>query len=872
MALSPSPLTAKQAESSRRAHGDNTLPVAARPSFWRQFLAGFGDPIIKILLAALGLNLVVLFRNFDWFEAVGIAVAILLAALVSTLSERGSEAAFEALQEENAKIFCRVKRAEGLRRLPIADVVVGDFVALSAGERVPADGVLIEGTLAVDQSALNGESREAKKRAGAAATDEEPTLSSPVALFRGSIVQSGNGIMLVRAVGAHTLYGKMATEMQTEERDSPLKIRLSHLAKILSRIGYGAALLVALADLSLSLWRETGGNAAVLAALPVQTWLTHLLHAATLAITVVVVAVPEGLPMMITVVLSANMRRMLKDHVLVRKLVGIETSGSLNILFTDKTGTLTKGAPEMALFCDGAGQFYRRRVDLKQYPPLFHAVMRGCRDNTDCALTADGTIVGGNGTDRALFAYACPKKGAPPPNVTRRIPFSSERKWAACDADGCVLIKGAPERLLPLCDTYLDQNGTVRPLESGKMARRLEMLTESAMRVLLLAQAAALPTDDGLPDHLTLIGLCGIRDDLRPEIREAVRTVQNAGVHVVMMTGDNRDTAHVLATEAGILRGDKTLVLDADDLHTMSDDAVRQALPHLAVVARALPADKTRLAALAQECGLVVGMTGDGLNDAPALKKADVGFAMGSGTEVAKEAGDIVILNDDFRSIGKAILYGRTIFMSIRKFLVFQLTMNLCAVGVSLLGPFIGIDTPVTVMQMLWINIIMDTLAGLAFAGEPPEKETMQKKPLPLSEPIITRKMCGQIFLTGGYTVALCLLFLKLPLTAHRFAPDAGSAFPLTAFFALFVFSGIFNSLNARTERLWLFAHLSENRAFLWVMSTVFLVQIGLIYLGGTLFRTSGLPLNELISVMVLAFTVVPFDLLRKGYLRRKTA
>ena len=869
MAAFPSPLTKQQVEISRRTHGDNTLPKTERLSFWRQFLAGFGDPIIKILLAALGLNLIVMFRRCDWFEAVGIAAAILLATLVSTLSERGSEAAFEALQAENAKLFCRVKRAEGLRRLPIADVVTGDIVLLSAGERVPADGTLIEGALAVDQSALNGESREAKKRTGT--PDTAADLSCPCALFRGSIVQSGDGVLLVQAVGAHTLYGKMAHDMQAEERDSPLKIRLAHLAKILSFVGYAAAILVACADMGLSLWRETGGHLAAVSALSLQTWLSHLLHAATLAITVVVVAVPEGLPMMITVVLSANMRRMLKDHVLVRKLVGIETSGSLNILFTDKTGTLTKGAPEMALFCDGEGNFYRRRVDVKQYPALFEAVMRGCKGNVECALTADGNVVGGNGTDRALFAYSSPKKGEAPPPFSRRIPFDSDRKWAATVLGDRVLIKGAPEKLLPLCTAYFDQTGRCRPLDQSKMARRLSMLTESAMRVLLLAEADSLP-ERGLPKTLTLVGLCGIRDDLRPEIRSAVRTVQNAGVHVVMMTGDNRDTARVIAKEAGILRGDKTLVLSADDLHQMSDSEVKAALPQLAVMARALPADKTRLAALAQECGLVVGMTGDGMNDAPALKKADVGFAMGSGTEVAKEAGDIVILNDDFRSIGKAILYGRTIFMSIRKFLIFQLTMNLCAVGVSLLGPFIGIDTPVTVMQMLWINIIMDTLAGLAFAGEPPEKETMQKPPKPLSEPIITRKMCGQIFLTGGYTVALCLLFLKLPVFSRWFSPDADSAFPLTAFFALFVFSGIFNSLGARTERLWLCAHLRENKAFVWVMTSVFFVQIALIYLGGTLFRTHGLPLDQLILVMGFAFTVVPFDLFRKWCLRRKTA
>ncbi len=866
-------LTPAQVEQAREAYGSNELTHKKRNSFLRQFISNFGDPIIKVLLAALAVNLIFLFHNFDWYESAGIAIAIFLATFVSTLSEYGSESAFAKLQEDAARLSCRVRRSGGVTVVPVGEVVVGDLVLLQAGERVPADGVLLSGQLSVDQSALNGETKEADKRPGGESDPRD--LLAANRLFRGSVVCAGEGVLRVGQVGDSTFYGGLAQEIQEETRESPLKVRLAGLAKTISRLGYAAAVVVALADLFHAFYMDSGMNWANMAHLFAQPSVVfgHVLHALTLAITVVVVAVPEGLPMMITVVLSSNMRRMLKDHVLVRKLVGIETAGSLNILFTDKTGTLTRGHLQVSRLLTGDGTEYRKAADVKRHKGLWDWVERSCTVNSE-SLVADGRAVGGNATDRALLHYVLPlpsgAKGGP---AGRRVAFDSARKFSAAELPerGVYLVKGAPEKLLDACTRYVDEAGEIRPLNSRhRLKARWEEMTRQAMRVLALAISENAVDDSGRFSRLILIGLVGIRDEIRPEARSSVQQVQGAGVQVVMITGDNRETAAAIAREAGLLRDTdgENAVITGSELAALSDFQVRGRLPALRVVARALPTDKSRLVRIAQEMGLVAGMTGDGINDAPALKKADVGFAMGSGTEVAKEAGDIVILDDNIASIARAILYGRTIFKSIRKFIIFQLTMNLCAVGVSIIGPFIGIDTPVTVIQMLWINIIMDTLAGLAFAGEPPLPEYMNEPPKKRDEPVLNRYMLSQILWMGAFTVTLCVLFLKLPVfkTWFRYANDP--IYLMTAFFALFIFTGIFNSFNARTPRANLFAHLLGNRSFVIIMAAVAVIQLLLIYFGGTLFRTAGLQSWELRRVMGLALLVIPADLTRKLVLR----
>lgn len=862
-------LSRLEVEKSRQENGENTLTQGKRQTFARQFLASFGDPIIKILLLALAVNVLFLLRDANWFESAGIALAIFLATFVSTLSEYGSESAFLKLQAEAAAARCRVRRDGKIMEYPISELVVGDLVLLQAGEAVPADGILLAGGLAVDQSALNGESTEQRKTPGGACAS--PT--SPSGLFHGSVVCAGEGLMRVTCVGDRTFYGKMAREMQEGTRESPLKMRLEQLAGTLSRIGLAAGLFVAAADLFHSFILSNQFDPALIAAQLSQpaAVLGHVLHAATLAITVVVVAVPEGLPMMITVVLSSNMSRMLKDHVLVRKLVGIETSGSLNILFTDKTGTLTRGRLCVSNFACGDGTRYQGFASLKKHNALWRLAALCCIYNNQSTQSGKKAI-GGNATDRALLEAMLPLSPALSGlRHTVSVPFDSARKYAAASVSGqkqLTFVKGAPERLLSQCTSFYNARGEKCPFSSQSAVHtEWKRMAQGAMRVLALAACEHAVTGDHDLKNLTLIGLVGIRDELRPEVPQAVREMRAAGVQLVMITGDNRETAAAIAQEAGLLDKDG-LILTSSELAKLSDQQLAQKLPALRVVARALPTDKSRLVRISQEQGLVAGMTGDGVNDAPALKKADVGFSMGSGTEVAKEAGDIIILDDNFSSIARAVLYGRTIFKSIRKFVVFQLTMNLCAVGVSIIGPFLQIDTPVTVIQMLWINIIMDTLAGLAFAGEPPLPEYMKEAPKKRDEPVLNRYMLHQIACMGVYTIALCIAFLKLPFFRSLFHHDLNPVYLLTGFFTLFILCGVCNSFNTRTYRLNLLAYLRRNPLFALIMGAVVLVQLALVYWGGALFRTLPLTAGELQFIALLALTVIPVDLMRKVVLR----
>jgi len=870
-------LTSTQVLASRNQHGANALTKKARTGFFGRYLASFGDPIIRILLVALGVNLLLLVRDANWYESVGIAVAVLLATLISTLSEYGSESAFEKLQQEAANIKCRVLRDGRVGEIPIAELVVGDVVYIQAGERIPADGVLISGAIDVDQSALNGETKEARKTAAKGRGAGHDDFLSPSGLFRGSVACAGEGIMRVDRVGDGTFYGQLALDVQEATIESPLKSRLTQLAKTISLFGYCAAAVVVVANLFNNIVLANNFDMAQIAAYfsdRTQVF-GDVMMAATLGITVIVMAVPEGLPMMITVVLSANMRKMLKDNVLVRKLVGIETSGSMNILFTDKTGTLTKGCLEVTTFVTGEGRLLSAN-QLKNHG-LYKRVALNCFYNNGAQLTSKKLrtlAVGGNSTDRALLEYI--KTDASKLPLCQKgfaVPFNSRDKLAitAISGEACgVLVKGAPENLLPGCRYVLDENGERR--EFSHPAHIKEMLASQArdgIRILALCEAPDEPSAEARK-NLMLVGFIGIRDEIRHEAKKAIGEVLGAGIQVVMVTGDNKDTAVSVARKLGLVgpgaERDAGVVLTSGQLSQLNDAELKKILSKVRVIARALPSDKGRLVRISQEMGKVAGMTGDGVNDAPALKKADVGFAMGDGTEIAKEASDIVILDNNFVSIVKSVLYGRTIFKSIRKFLIFQLTINLCAVGVSVVGPFIGVPVPVTVIQMLWINMIMDTLAGLAYAGETPLPEYMREAPKKRTEPIINRYMFNQILTTGLYTTVLSLVFFKLPFFANFFRGD--ERYLLTAFFALFIFAGVFNSLNARTYRLNLLAYIERNKMFIGIMLAVSAMQILLIYFGGAIFRTTGLSFSELALVIALASTVILFDLGRKMFLR----
>ena len=852
-------LTTDEVISSRQKHGTNALVRIKGKGIVRRFFENLSDPIIKILIGALALEVAFTFGDCNLIEVFGILAAILIATTVSTLSEYGSEKAFTRIEAESKQSTVRAVRDGKITRLNADEIVVGDILLLSRGERVEADGIILDGELLVDQSALNGENIEVRKHKHRSL---DPTLANEGRIFRGSLVVDGDGVMLVEKVGSSTFYGKLAADVQTETRESPLKLRLSRLAKQISIIGYVVAILVGftylfnvfVVDQGFVPWRIAEAIS------DTKSLLTHLLRALTLMITVVVVAVPEGLPMMITVVLSANMKRMLRDNVLVKKLVGIETAGSLNILFTDKTGTLTTGKLSVDRIITDTSS-YKSLDGLRRYDGIMRLLTLSAKLNTDCTVS-DGKIIGGNSTDRAI-AECFLKEAGERRSVISKIPFKSELKYSSVTlADGITLIKGAPENILPRCSLAICEDGRVLASDLSFAKKEYSEAVARGERVIAIA------TSHPQSQHsLIFIALIVLKDKLRAGVREAVEGVMRGGVQIVMLTGDNKETAVSIAEECGFYKRGAHIAITSSELAELGDEELAEILPRLRVLARALPEDKVRLVKASAKSNLVVGMTGDGINDAPSLKLADVGFAMGSGTDIAKSAADIVILDDSFKAISKTVLYGRTIFKSIRKFISFQLIMNLAACGITLLGPYFGVDTPITIIQMLWVNIIMDTLGGLAFAGEAAHEYYMLEKPKRREEPIISRPMLSHVLLNGAYTLALLVFFLSY----KGFRLYFGSLDRhLTAFYALFIFSGIVNSFTARSERIFIFFGLLKNRAFLLIMTLISAIQILIIYFGGSLFRSSPLTPEELFTVALLSLTVLVFDSIRRIFAKLK--
>ena len=733
--------------------------------------------------------------------------------------------------------------------------VKGDIIFISRGEKIPADGPIISGRISCDQSALNGESVECTKCAG---TDKSFSLSNKNMLFRGSLVCDGEGIMRAERIGSDTFFGMVASDVQAETRESPLKLRLARLAGQISRIGYVIAVIVGITYLFNATVIDNGFNIELIKAyfLDFSRIFTTLISTLTLMITVVVVSAPEGLPMMITVVLSANMKRMLKDNVLVKKLVGIETAGSMNILFTDKTGTITEGVMTVDEIVTASG-VYRTRDGLFGGDKCAELIYTNAIHNSD-VVCAEGELVGGNSTDRAIFSFFNDDKKSTV-KVKSKTPFRSEIKYSEVTlSDGRVFYKGAYEVLVRGIRLAIDKEGRCIPFNESAVYKKYKEATGRGERVIALCYKESRTSDT------VFLCLAVMKDRIRRGVREAVASVKGAGIQTVMITGDGRDTAAAIARESGISDSFDDIILDRGEFSDMTDDEVRKILPRLRVLARALPQDKTRLVRISQEAGLVVGMTGDGINDAPSLKLADIGFSMGSGTDIAKTASDIVILDNSFSAIEKTILYGRTIFKSIRKFITFQLTMNLSACGISLIGQFIGIDTPITIIQMLWVNIIMDTLGGLAYAGEAPLSYYMKEKPKRRDEPILTAGMLRSISFMGAMSLLISVLFLTSPRVRLMYGSYEITSELYTGFYCLFIFLGIANSFLARSERLWIFSDIGKNRPFVFIMLLISVIQIFMIYFGGELFRCTPLGAGELLFAIALSLITLPIEFIRR--------
>ena len=786
-------LNEKEVIESRKRYGTNEITKQKQNTFMHLLLESLGDPIIKILLIALAIKVVVLFRDFDWYETIGILIAIFLASFISSISEYGSEKAFSRLQEEQLKTTAKVRRSGKIIEIPSGEIVVGDIVMLSSGDKIPADGYLVKGNLSVDESALNGETKEAKKL-----SKNGPVISDNNRVFRGSVVYNGEAEMLVRFIGDNTILGKISQELQEVVPESPLKIKLRGLAKTISRIGYIGAFLASISYLFSSIVLENHFDLDLIMAtitnFPVM--FNHLLYALTLSVTIIVVAVPEGLPMMITLVLSSNMKKMLKDNVLVRKLVGIETSGSLNVLLTDKTGTLTKGVLKVTEFVTPDLKVYKSNLDLKKsanYEILYSSFFYN-----NASIISDDNIIGGNSTDRALLKFIGKSKEINK-KVINKTPFDSAIKYSSVTlSDGTILVKGAKEVLLSKCKTYLNSFGKEASLLNKKMIeKKIESYTKSSGRVLIFAYGKNM-------DNLCLLGFVNIKDELRDEAKEGIRLIKSAGIKPIMITGDAVDTAEAIAREVGLIDIKSNLVLSSSDLEKLSDDEIKSKLSNIAVIARALPQDKSRMVSIIESMDLVVGMTGDGVNDAPALKTADIGAAMGIvGTDVAKEAADVVLTDDNFATIVSAVEEGRRIYDNILKAVQYLLSSNIGEIIVLFVATMFGwLAEPLLPIHILWINLVTDSLPALALSVDPAEKDIMKRKARK-DKNIFSKGMTFRVIYQGIMVGVLTLLAFCIG-CRFDFASLANPEVAMTAqtmAFAVLAMSELVHAYNVRSNK-----------------------------------------------------------------------
>ena len=848
-------LTSQEVELSRKAYGSNVLTQVPPDPLWKKILEGFKDPMIIILLVALAIQTVLFFMGqAEWYEPVCVLAAIMLANGVAAVSESKQEGKASALKAETeGKETAKAMRDGRLAELRVSEVVVDDVVYLQAGDKVPADGEVLSGEVKVDQAALNGETEEARKTPGTE-YDAKDLLNAHY-VYKGTVVCGGEAYVRIKQVGDATLFGQLALEVQEDTRETPLQVKLGKLAKQISTFGYvGAALIVAGV---LGRTVLTGGAPGDLAG-----WVRLVIDAVTVAVTIIVCAVPEGLPMLTSILLSFQSIRMIKDNVLVHKINGLETAGSVNILFSDKTGTITEGRLSVAGMAGGDAEAFPEWKRLAASVQADLAFGIGVNNGSSWS---GGSVIGGNNTDRALMGYLGSigvAEGIDKSGVVDSEPFDSAKKYASVTVERkgkrIVYVKGAAERIIEKCSRYEDHAGTEYALDDRAKLDKYQ-LDEAGRSMRLLAVAKHEP---GAESGWTLVCVLSIRDNVRKEAIPAIANVRKAGVQVVMVTGDRKETAVAIAKEAGLLH-EGEMAITSQDLAAMPDQEVKNILPKLRVVARALPMDKSRLVKIAQEMDYVVGMTGDGVNDSPALKKADVGFAMGSGTEVAKEAGDITILDDNFVSIGKAILYGRTMFKSIRKFLVFQLTVNVAAVLTCFIGPMLGENVIFTVVQLLMVNLAMDTLAAIAFGSEPARAEYMLEKPVPRSEGIVTGPMMVRVVVMALYITVAVLCILYVP-WFRAFFGNVDTTYLKSAMFATFMMAITFNGFNARTDHVNFLDGIMDNKNFLYVMGGILLLQFVFVTFGGVALSVEPLNPRTWGVCAAIALGTIVLDTVRK--------
>lgn len=877
-------LNDQQVALNREKFGKNELTPPAKTPLWKQFLEKFSDPIIRILLIAWILSIgVATYQVYTgaeganaFFEPIGILVAIILATGIGFAFEVSANRKFDILNQIGDETAVKVVRNKQITEIPKKEVVVGDIILLNTGDEVPADGILIESvSLQVNESSLTGEPM-ANKFADPEKNDPRATYPSNMAL-NGCTVIEGHGVMEVKQVGDATEYGKVYKGAQIEnDIETPLNIQLEKLARLVTIISYTiAALIIILRCISFF----TGDHA--------TDWISigqYALNSIMIAVTIIVVAVPEGLPMSVTLSLAMSMKRMLTANNLVRKMHACETMGATSVICTDKTGTLTQNQMQI----EETHFFALSEQTLGGNNEIDTLVSESIALNTTANLSTNekgrATVIG-NPTEGALLLwltgqnvqYETLRRNIP---IIEQLTFSTERKYMATvvksPATGkrILYVKGAPEILLKICDKIHLQEGTkaIEP-HIADIEKELLGFQNRALRTLALAYAEVDETgcfaDGRLRNdlRLTLLGIAAIADPVRQDVPEAIQSCLNAGIKVKIITGDTQATAREIGRQIGLWKPEDTdaNITTGEQVAAMSDEELTTRVQDLKIIARARPLDKERLVKALQRNGEVVAVTGDGTNDAPALNAAQVGLSMGDGTTVAKEASAITILDNSFTSINKAVLWGRSLYRNIQRFIVFQMTINVAACLIVLLGAVLGTESPLTVTQMLWVNLIMDTFAALALASLPPDPHVMLEKPRPLSAHIITPGMGRVIITTGLLFVALLFGLLQYfnynDITAfsqiewqHLFDnyfrfDNHGvlSQYELSLFFTIFVMLQFWNMFNAKAFATGTsaFASLRKSTGFIGVGLLIIVGQILIVTFGGEMFSVTPLSIDD---------------------------
>lgn len=854
-------LSSKEVLKSRELHGSNKLPEPKLDKWYDFAKEALSEKITMILIAIAVLQLFLgVMGVMDLSDPIMILVVLAIVTCIAVKTGLGVQKSAAELRAKTSVRYCDVIRDGKVQTINKDELVVGDLVCVGMGQEIFADGYLIEGKISVNNAAINGETKECKKTPIEGYIHKKTTSTDAYTnqncLFAGTTVMSGEGKMIVTDVGVNTVNGDTLVKMQTlEAPKTALDIALDNLSDFISKWGTIAAV-ITFAVLTISGIVQVGFGEYFSGG--VLNIIQKIAQNFSVALTIIVAAVPEGLPLIVKLVTKQNVKTMEKFNILAKNPGKIPELAYVDIICTDKTGTLTTGIMTPKKIIDGFGN------DVNKDSVLWDNIKANISLNNSATFDSENNITGGNSIDRAVLSLVNPETYA---DIQKKYPvklkqvFNSSNKYSAFTTkDGVTYYKGAPEKLIEHCTKVMDSSGEiVENNDNDALNNAITAMTSNAMRCIAVTMADGDLVENEIPNDMTFLGIIGVVDPVRDEVPSAVKTAHKAGIQVIEITGDCIETAVAVATECGIYK-DGDLALTNDEFEAMSDDEVKSIIPRLRVISRCSPNTKLRLVTLAQEIGKSVAMTGDGVNDSPALKRADVGFGMQGGSDVAKEASDIVLTDDNFASVVKAVELGRTFMHNIMMFLEFQLPINISLLILSVIYPMIATGALLASVQILIVNIIMDSLNSLSFGGEPPKDEYMTEKPIKKGSGLFIRGAKKRISISTVAFIALYGIITFSPI-ANMFASETEA---MTARFALLCFMAVFNGFNIRTEHINLFNGIGKNKLFSAIAIGIFVMTFALCNFAENLIKVTALDFKHWVVVVILAFMVIPIDLIRK--------